>query len=634
MSNRRDRWGLAFALALAAVVFWLAFDSGTYGLQSRSLLAIVVWWTILVASALGILPLRPTRTALAVGGLLATFAAWTLTSLAWSESAEKTFAEFDRVALFLGVYLLVVFVASPGSLGRWCDGLAVGIAAVGLLALAARLFPAVFPGGDVPEALPSAEARLSWPVEYWNGLALLVALGIPLLLRAALESRRELTRALALALLPALGAAVYLTSSRGGVLAALVGALAFLLLTDRRWSAAAALLAAAAGSAGAIAVLLPRDELVNGPLDSDAAASQGATAALLLVLVCVATALAFVLAGRALRDVHPPLLAGRLAALVGLVLIAVALAASSPAQRFADFKEPPPEPGGGNFVQGHLASGSGSGRWQYWTAAVDSFETAPLHGHGAGSYEAWWTQHGTLDQPVNDAHSLYLEALAELGLVGFLVLVTALGIGVVVGFRRTLDAGPARTTVAALAASLLAYLVAAGIDWMWELTVVSVVGIASLALLTGPAAAFDSQETPLQAPSRLRRAGLAAGLLATWLLICAQAVPLLAETKIEDSQAAVRRGDLDDAVSDAAAARVVQPWAASPYFQLALVEEARGDLEAAQDSIGQAIARDSADWRLWLVAARIETRAGHVAEARESLGHARELNPRSRLLRG
>ena len=46
---------------------------------------------------------------------------------------------------------------------------------------------------------------------------------------------------------------------------------------------------------------------------------------------------------------------------------------------------------------------------------------------------AWQTRHGTLGEFVQDAHSMYLQTLAEHGLVGLVLLATILGAGVVAG---------------------------------------------------------------------------------------------------------------------------------------------------------------------------------------------------------
>ena len=69
---------------------------------------------------------------------------WTLASALWSPSAEASVAEFNRVLLYLGVFLLVALLARPESAGTWADGLAAGIAAIALVALASRLFPSLF----------------------------------------------------------------------------------------------------------------------------------------------------------------------------------------------------------------------------------------------------------------------------------------------------------------------------------------------------------------------------------------------------------------------------------------------------------------------------------------------------------
>ena len=161
-----------------------------------------------------------------------------------------------------------------------------GVAAVALIS---RLFPGSFPEGDLPTFLPGTVTRLSFPLGYWNGLAIFLALGVPLLLRLALVARSGLVRGLALAPMPVIAAAVYLTSSRGGVATALAGSLVLVVLTERRWAVAAALAASLVGAAVAIAVLLARDELVNGPLGTELVERQGRSAALLIALACLCT---------------------------------------------------------------------------------------------------------------------------------------------------------------------------------------------------------------------------------------------------------------------------------------------------------------------------------------------------------
>jgi len=63
---------------------------------------------------------------------------------------------------------------------------------------------------------------LSYPLNYWNGLAVLTALGIPFLLRVAVAAKPALVRGAAVAPIPAFTAVIYLASSRGGAVAAAV----------------------------------------------------------------------------------------------------------------------------------------------------------------------------------------------------------------------------------------------------------------------------------------------------------------------------------------------------------------------------------------------------------------------------
>jgi tetratricopeptide (TPR) repeat protein len=625
--------GLFLTAALAAGVFWIAYDNGSYGLTSRGSIAIVVLWALALAISVSVWPqLRVPAPALVAGGFLAALAAWTGLSTLWAASNEKAFNEFDRVVLYLAVFA-VALVASPrASVRRWLSGLALGTTAVGLLALVSALFPKAFhESQQLAQIFPEAESRLSYPVGYWNGLATLIAFSLPLLLFFAVHGRTLLVRALAVAPLPALVATIYLTSSRGGSLASVLAVIVFLGCAGRRWTAAGVTLVAAAGSVGTVAVLVARSDLVDHPHTAPAAIGQGQSAALLIGLICLATSVAYALLSRVVPS--PPHLRGAAAGLfAGLIvaLVVAGVAVARPVHRFEEFKEPPRA--AATSVQSHLFSGAGNGRWQWWQSAVDEFQSRPVIGRGAGSFEGWWARHGTLPFFVRDAHSLYVETLAELGIVGlvlllgFLLSVGTAGVGRLLGV-----VGEERSAVAALLAAFFAFLFEAGIDWMWELTAVGIVMALVAGLLTGPATAWSAVPVAAAAkPSVLRRLRLVAMVLAMGLAL-AEAIPLLAQLEVRRSQDAAESGDLPQALTDARGARSLQPWAASPHLQIALVFEEAGDLPNALAAIRHALERDDSDWRLWLVAARLETKAGDIDAARTSLDRARDLNPRSPL---
>ncbi|MBA2240298.1 MAG: tetratricopeptide repeat protein [Solirubrobacterales bacterium] len=550
--------------------------------------------------------------------LLTGFAVWAGLSMTWAPSAEKAFLELARVLLYLGLFLVAATLGVSGQ-GRFVGGgLALGIVGVGTIALLSRFTPDLVSPGPLADTIASARSRLSFPVDYWNGLAMLVGFSVPLLLSVAVTARGILLRSAAIAPLPAAAAVSYLASSRGGFLVIAVGFLLFLGLTNRRWSAAIAGAVGAAGAAAAVLMLAERPALVETPLSSAGRAEAG-KAGLLLLGICILTGLTYGLVRAVPLRRSPPAALGWGTVVVVIALSAAAVVSAQPLERFEEFRRVPSSTP--PTVEGHLLTLSSTGRWQQWEAAIDQFRSEPLHGGGAGSWGAWWLQHGEIRGFVSEAHSLYLEVLGELGLVGLALLAGALfiafGSGAMAALRQ-------RGELAGITAAAGGYLAGASIDWLWELTVVSVVGIVCLGLA---ASAYPTGGR--RVASRGVRLGLAAAAVAALTL---QSIPLLVHTKLRQSERAVARGDIRAAITAADAAAGVAPWATSPYLQLALVSETAGALPAAQRHLENALQRDSADWRLWLVAARFHVKQGNLAAAQNALSNARKLNPKSPLL--
>jgi hypothetical protein len=657
--------GTVVALSVAAITFVTAYDDGSYWLPSRNTLAIAFWWAVIVGVALSTLTLESaTRASLVLGGIIAALCAWTLASMFWAPSAENSFNEFNRVSLFLGLFVVTTLAARRASFARWLDGLAIGITLVALIALVSRFFPGTFSDQGLGTFLQSVAHRLSFPLGYWNGLAIFVALGLPLLLRIAVTSERAILRGLAVAPVPAIVSVVFLASSRGGVITALVGIVTFILLIEQRWSAVAALLWGAAGSAAAIIALDYRHELVNGPMGTSLVKHEGRSAALLVALFCLLAGAGYA-AGREAasrlgrkKSFQPKPWFGPAAAALAITLAVVGIIASHPLGQFNEFRRPPSTIPTGDFAKQHLLSTSGSGRWQFWTASIDQWEHHPLLGNGGGSYEAWWTKHRPAASLVaKDAHSLYIQSLGELGIPGLALTLSLALIGIGVGVRRSRQAsGEKRVALAALTGTFAAFSVAAGFDWIWELTAVTGVGIVALALLgsaagttPGPPQLVRANGSNGSRHTRQKQFGIGlAALLGAWLLICAQAIPLFSQLRLKDSQTYAERakvfaasGDTTeaflattDAFRAAMDARNLQPWAAGPYLQLALVREQQGAYALAHEWIRDAIARDPTDWHIWFAAADIEIRLGDTKSASRSLRRAISLNPRSTLFTG
>lgn len=616
-------------LLLGGGLLLAALEGGSYELSTRATVGTLIWWALALAVAVRLLPLaRPAAAAIAAAAALAGLAVLAVASSSWGASSERAFEEANRASLYLGVFLVAVLAGTRANAAAVTDGLALGIAATGLAALASRFLPEAFPDPGLSEQLADAGMRLSWPLGYWNGLALFLAIGVPLLLRTGIDAGSPVPRGLAVGTLPAIACAIFLASSRGGLVVSVAAALVFLAVGSRRLATAGALAIAGLGSGLAVAALTRFPDVVDRPEASTV--SDRVTASLLVLAICVATG-----AAHALSTLIPPrpVRVPRAVTIGGLAILvaagALAVIAADPRERFDSFTRSPAESTGfeDGFTQAHLFSSAGSGRWQFWGAAVDSFEDSPLRGQGAGSYEAWWARNGSFAYAVKDAHSLYLETLGELGIAGLLLLAGFVGVPLLAGLRRVAGTeGEERGIVAALLAAGVAFALAAAIDWVWELTVVGIAGVLCLGLLVGPATTMEGT----QARPPLARLGfLAVALVA----LAAQAVALLGTVALARSREAVADGDVAAALRSAGQARALQPWAATPHLQLALVRERAGQLGRAAREIDLAIERDPSDWRLAVVAARIETKRGRVEEARRELARALELNPRSPLLR-
>jgi len=254
------------------------------------------------------------------------------------------------------------------------------------------------------------------------------------------------------------------------------------------------------------------------------------------------------------------------------------------------------------------------------------FRDSPLGGQGAGTFEPWWTQRGGAVAIVGNPHSLYFQTLGELGLAG-VTLIGALVIGGIgVGALRAPRAsGAERTTAAAALAGFLAFAASLALDWMWELTAASVVGFALLGLV-----AASSNGVRFAAPRWSR----AVAVVAAVAVAATQADLLLSAHALNSSEAAAAAGNVDGARSAAKRARTLEPWASAPYLQLALLAEQQGRLRDALDRIHDALVRDRRDWRLWLVAARLERAAGHSDAARRARARTSSLAPHSTAVAG
>jgi O-antigen ligase len=317
-------------------------------------------------------------------------------------------------------------------------------------------------------------------------------------------------------------------------------------------------------------------------------------------------------------------------------MLVVAIAAGVPAQiahQWHNFTQPSGivVPASEATVFSRLSAINGDGRYQFWQAALNANATNPLLGIGPGTFKFWWAAHATTDGPVLNAHSLYFETLAETGIVG-LALVGGLMLWLLgTAVRRSRSATRSlRLWLAAAAAGLAAFMTAAAIEWVWQMA-----AIAAVALLLGavivcgreaPAPDCDAARRPL---SLLARSAAIAVVSLTAL--GAIAVPLAGALAIRQSQDAVIAGQLSVAYRDSLVAARIQPYAASPRLQQALVLEASGDLRAAAGAAQVATVNEPTNWQTWLTLARIDAERDAIAPAMSAFRQSFKLNPRSTL---
>jgi hypothetical protein len=644
----RDWGGPATGLLAAALVVYLALRNGGYDPIPRDQVGVAVWWALLLGVAVQALPLPGrTRAALVALGLLTGFALWTALSLAWTESSERTATELARVVTYLGVFALGICLTTRRREGarQVLGGVTAGLALVAALGVLSRLHMAWFPANELGRALPGIEIerRLAYPLGYSSAVGALAGMTLPLLLAASASARALAVRALAAAALPIAGLALYLSTSGTGTAVAATALLAFFALSPDRLPKLLTLAAGAGGAAVLSAAVHSRAALSSG-LPSAAAERQGTEVIWIALAVCAAVALLQVGIALAARGLDRPGLVriGRtqaLAASAAVLLVAVpaAVAAGVPhevSDRWQTFKSRGGEASDAPSSSGAILNVSGSGRYQFWEAAVDESKTAPWQGTGPGTFEFWWARHG-YNGFVRNAHSLYLESLGELGIPGLLLIAGFVLAVLGVGAARSLRAPPEeRLVLAAATAAAAGFAMAAALDWVWQLAALA----AAFALLAAVALSGYSLPEPTRrrrrsrrlVRNRLQRAGVAA---AAVLALVAIWPSLQGAEALRASQVEAAHGDLGAALAKAGDAADAQPYAAAPLLQQALVLEQQGRLAAAAPRAVSATGKEGDNWRTWTILARIEAERGRIAPALRAYRRAQELNPNYLLFR-
>jgi hypothetical protein len=504
-------------LAAFALTSGLAFDAGGFHPVSwnRAFLVLATLALLLVL----LVPVgRPGRFAAGMVAALALLTGWTASSWFWSDSPPLAPLEAQRTALYAMTALVVVLVGRRVPLAGITGGIAVAATAASIWNLAIRLAP----DWTGRSAVRADIGRLADPIGYANGLALLAVLGILLALGM---------RYAAPALVP-LAAVLSLQQSTGALAALAAGVLVFAWASQRPLRVLALAVVPAVGAA-----LVAHESVVVSPPPTDLLAAAHAGHRLLLVLALLTAAQSALLFVRLPRGRLP----GRL---VVAVLVAGLVAAP--------------------FVP------HGQPRTEYWHVAVEEAKANPAVGSGAGTFVDWWLRLRPEPRSARDAHSLYLETLAELGSVGLALLLAALAFPLAAAWRLRHPA---------VLGALVAYAAGAAVDFQWELPAVTVP-----ALVLGAAAAAHADASR----AALRR----------WIAAPALALSAAAGVLALAGNSAIAAGDAERAVAFA-------PFSSDAW-------KLRGDYR-------RAVELDPNDWSAWRSLAqrsRGEARASALAEAR------------------
>ena len=595
-------------MSVATAMLLGAVFAGDSVWMAIAVLAVAGGWSALALA--GVAPLPGGGTVLL--GLVLAIAAWSGLSVAWSVAPDLSWAEVNRTLVFAAFLAVGLLLGASGrnACGWAAAALVTALGAAVVWALAGKVIPGLFADGG-------RAARLRDPIGYWNALALAADMLLVLALRlAAAPGSRMIVRLGGAALAYSAIVAVFLTASRAGVAAAVLGVGLWLWLRRDRVEGALLAVAVAIPAAGVAAWAFTRPALVE---DGQPRADRVADGAWFGIILIAGAALVALIAFELARHPLGPSTrrtAGR--ALAGLAIAAalvggVALVAN--AGRVAD------EFRGGEVSNDptRFFNASSNNRLAWWREALDIFAADPFEGAGANTFEVARKRYRETASAVSEPHSVPLQFLAGAGLVGlalFLALVAAAGVAAVGALRRL--EGIERDAAAALAVALALWLVHALVDYDWDF--VAVTGTALFAAGVLAAAGLPAR----RAPGLLAAAGAAALAVAA---IVSVATPWLAERELRQVNVALDRGDLDAAVNAVERARSLDPLSLEPVFADARVAEQRRREVAALEAYREATRLQPKNPESWLQLGLYEFDIGDRCAAYRHLNEAYTLDP-------
>jgi O-antigen ligase len=487
--------------------------------------------------------------------------------------------------------------------------------------------------------------RLSSPVGYVNGEGAAFAMGCWLSLAVA-ERREPLLAGLGAAATVAMACLTVLTESRGAAIATIVTvALALVAIPGRRRRVLA--LTVVAGAVGAVASTVlrvysnagvPRAAVVHAAAEAILAASvvAGVAWALLVAVARAENARGGARAARLRRVATAIAIAViMLPALVGVVRISTIERTFRTQWHTFLHVDSRPESAGSSSgaTPTRLLSGAGD-RYDYWRIARSVFAAHPVIGVGAGGYTKSYFRQRRTQEAIQNPHSLELEILSELGIVGGLLL-AALVAAVALGARKlraeARQSPAARTMMVAATGIVMVWFVSASGDWIHLLPGVTLVALGGVAVLFRSAGSSRAADGPgaRRLPALLAAAGVA------FVLAVAGASLLragLTQLYIDDARSELSAHP-SAALNDARRAIALDAANLDAYYLKAAALARFNNAAEAQATLLAAVRQDPASFVTWTLLGDLEVRLTDFRAAKTFYGRAHALDPQDKTLR-
>ena len=446
-----------------------------------------------------------------------------------------------------------------------------------------------------------------------------------------------------------------LTESRGVALA-MVGSLALVLalVPGQRLRRACGLVVCGLGVVlAAPPVLDIYDKGVLGPVPNDVAHRAGV--AILVASIGVAIAWTALVAVHARISTSRPGLeaglarAGRFAIAGAAVIVLVGAIASTGRiangvsnqwDAFVTLQDNKAETGAALSERGsRLVSGAGT-RYDYWRIALDAFKSEPLGGVGAGNYDRSYFKARRTLEDIRQPHSMELQVLSELGIVGALLLaafIAALAWGAWT-MRDAARASPfVQSLMVASVGAVGTWVVHTSVDWMHLMPGVTAIALTMSVVLLRRR---DTVAVAAPAPARAQRwatrpvAVGAAALVGLALVVAVgslsrQGLADVYRTRASDALAARPA----DAVRESNRSLRLDSEDPETYYVKAAALARFNAGDAAVRTLRQALAKEPDNFVTWTLLGDLAVRMGKLDVAKRNYEHASALNPRDASLR-